>query len=301
MVLNEANSWSQPLVISKNSDIELIIPDIRTAGWAASYASAFKKEGTYFTYLYIYGVQTHRTIRETLYVNTRTRIAVVIENAFTQPSRVDLCNPDPSMPIGRITAIVKNVSDSFHGQSLDDAIAEQSYTVARMIACSDSPTSQDCTMSDAEYRAKHPRYLRARTPTEILLAQIAPMTVRQPNETCQGVPTDETPASSPSGQNTGVGLYGIGNGVSAPVVIHSVEAQFSDEARRAKYQGICLISLIVDAQGNPQSIRVARSLGKGLDEKAIEAVRQYKFSPAMKDGQTPVPVMITIEVDFKLY
>jgi len=103
------------------------------------------------------------------------------------------------------------------------------------------------------------------------------------------------------GGNVGGGLYRIGGGVSAPVVIHSVEAEFSDEARRAKYQGVCLISLIVDAQGNPQNIRIARALGMGLDEKAIEAIRQYKFKPAMKDGKTPVPVMITIEVDFRLY
>jgi periplasmic protein TonB len=103
------------------------------------------------------------------------------------------------------------------------------------------------------------------------------------------------------GGNAGGGLYQIGGRISAPVVIHSVEAEFSDEARRAKYQGVCLISLIVDAQGNPQNIRVARSLGMGLDEKAIEAIRQYKFKPAMKDGKTPVPVPITIEVDFRLY
>jgi len=104
-----------------------------------------------------------------------------------------------------------------------------------------------------------------------------------------------------SGWNTGGGLAQIGGRVSAPVVIHSVEAEFSDEARRAKYQGVCLISLIVDSQGNPQNIRIARALGMGLDEKAIEAIRQYKFKPAMKDGKTPVPVMITIEVDFRLY
>jgi len=103
------------------------------------------------------------------------------------------------------------------------------------------------------------------------------------------------------GGNTGGGLYQIGGRISAPVVIHSVEAEFSDEARRAKYQGVCLISLVVDAQGNPQNIRVARALGMGWDEKAIEAIRQYKFKPAMKDGRTPVPVPITIEVDFRLY
>jgi TonB family protein len=103
------------------------------------------------------------------------------------------------------------------------------------------------------------------------------------------------------GGNAGGGLYQVGGRISSPEVVHSVEAEFSDEARRAKYQGVCLISLIVDAQGNPQDIRVARALGMGLDEKAIEAIRQYKFKPAMKDGKTAVPVMIQIEVDFRLY
>ena len=117
----------------------------------------------------------------------------------------------------------------------------------------------------------------------------------------QGGPGNVNGAGLGFGASTGGGLEQIGGRVSAPVVLHSVEAEFSDEARRAKYQGACLISLIVDVQGNPQNIRVARSLGKGLDEKAIEAVRQYKFRPAMKDGQTPVPVMITLEVDFRLY
>jgi TonB family protein len=101
--------------------------------------------------------------------------------------------------------------------------------------------------------------------------------------------------------NAGGGYYQVGGGISAPVALHSVEAEFSDEARRAKYQGVCLISLIVDAQGNPQNPRVVRTLGMGLDEKALEAVRQYKFKPAMKDGKTPVPVMITVEVNFRLY
>ena len=104
-----------------------------------------------------------------------------------------------------------------------------------------------------------------------------------------------------SGGNTGGGVYHVGGGVSAPVPIFTPEAEFSDEARRAKYQGVCLISLIVDAQGNPQNPRVVRPLGMGLDEKALEAVRKYKFKPAMKDGRTPVPVMMSIEVNFRLY
>lgn len=104
-----------------------------------------------------------------------------------------------------------------------------------------------------------------------------------------------------SGGNAGGGVYRVGGGISAPIAINAPEAEFSDEARRAKYQGVCLVSLIVDAQGNPQNPRVVRPLGMGLDEKALEAVRQYKFRPALKDGRTPVPVMITVEINFRLY
>ena len=104
-----------------------------------------------------------------------------------------------------------------------------------------------------------------------------------------------------SGGNAGGGVYAVGGRISAPVPIFQPEAEFSDEARRAKYQGVCIIALIVDAQGNPQNVHVIRTLGMGLDEKAMEAVRKYKFKPAMKDGKTPVPTMITVEVDFHLY
>jgi periplasmic protein TonB len=102
-------------------------------------------------------------------------------------------------------------------------------------------------------------------------------------------------------RGVGDGIYspGIG-GVSNPIPIVSPEAEFSDEARRSKYQGVCMISIIVDARGYPQNPRVIRSLGMGLDEKALEAVQRYRFKPAMKDGK-PVAVMISVEVNFRLY
>jgi TonB family protein len=103
------------------------------------------------------------------------------------------------------------------------------------------------------------------------------------------------------GGNTGGGLYHIGGGVSAPVPLNTPEPEFSDEARRAKYQGVCLVALIVDAHGDPQNVRVVRALGMGLDEKALEAVKKYKFKPAMKDGKTPVAVELTVEINFRLY
>jgi len=103
-----------------------------------------------------------------------------------------------------------------------------------------------------------------------------------------------------SGGGSGGGLMSVGGGVSAPQVLLSVQPEFTEEARQANYQGDVSIQLIVDSQGNPQNIRVTRRLGKGLDEKAMEAVRQYKFRPAMFQGR-PVAVQIVIEVGFHLH
>jgi TonB family protein len=90
------------------------------------------------------------------------------------------------------------------------------------------------------------------------------------------------------------------NGVSPPVPLNNIFAEFSDAARIAKYSGVCLISLVVDTHGMPQNAQVLRPLDYGLTEKAIEAVRRYRFTPAMKNGE-PVSVMITVEVNFKFY
>ncbi len=107
--------------------------------------------------------------------------------------------------------------------------------------------------------------------------------------------------ASPSSQNNvPAGAMRIGNGVSAPVLIHSVDPKFSAKARSAKYQGVCILGLIVDKNGNPQDVHVVRKLGMGLDEKAVEAVQQYRFKPASYKGH-PVPVQVNIEVNFKLY
>jgi TonB family protein len=95
------------------------------------------------------------------------------------------------------------------------------------------------------------------------------------------------------------GLDRVGGKVTAPVALNHVEARYTDEARRKKIQGVCLITVIVDANGKPQNPRVIRSLDPGLDLKAIEAVNKYRFKPGMKDG-VPVPVMITVLVNFRL-
>ncbi len=97
----------------------------------------------------------------------------------------------------------------------------------------------------------------------------------------------------------GGGVMSVGGGVSAPEVIHSVQPQFTPEARRENFQGVVAVQLIVDSQGSPQDVRVLRHLGMGLDEEAVEAVRQYKFRPAMYEGRS-VSVQMVIDVDFRL-
>lgn len=95
------------------------------------------------------------------------------------------------------------------------------------------------------------------------------------------------------------GVFRIGGGVSAPVPIFRPEPEYSDEARRAKWQGAVLLQVAIDENGVPQNIQVIRPLGLGLDEKAIEAVQKWRFKPGQKDG-TPVPVAAVIEVNFRL-
>jgi bla regulator protein blaR1 len=95
-------------------------------------------------------------------------------------------------------------------------------------------------------------------------------------------------------------IYHIGGDVSAPELIFAPDPQYSEEAKRAKYQGVCVLSFVVDTEGHPQRVQVVRHLGKGLDQKAVEAVEQYRFKPAMLHGE-PVAVQVNIKVNFRLF
>lgn len=101
------------------------------------------------------------------------------------------------------------------------------------------------------------------------------------------------------GHGTGGGAYRIGGDVSSPVLILKTEPEYSEEARKAKYSGSVLLTIVVDQNGVPRDIRVVRPLGLGLDEKAIEAVRKWRFRPGTKSGR-PVAVQAQVEVSFRL-
>ena len=103
-----------------------------------------------------------------------------------------------------------------------------------------------------------------------------------------------------SGGNYGGAIRKIGGGVSSPVVIYQVDPEFSEEARKAKFMGVVLVNLIVDAQGRPQNVHVLRGVGMGLDGKAVDAVKLYRFKPAMEAGK-PVAVELNVEVNFQIF
>jgi periplasmic protein TonB len=106
--------------------------------------------------------------------------------------------------------------------------------------------------------------------------------------------------SGHGGPGVGPGYFHVGNGVSSPRAIYTPEPEFTEEARKAKYQGVVVLSAIVGADGRVHNPRVVRSLGMGLDERALEIVKLWKFDPGKKDGR-PVPVEMGLEISFNLY
>jgi TonB family protein len=96
----------------------------------------------------------------------------------------------------------------------------------------------------------------------------------------------------------GIPIYAAGSGVAPPRVVYSPDPQYSKEARKAHLRGTVGLAVVVGPDGRPMNIKVTQALGKGLDEKAVEAVSNWKFEPGTKDG-VPVPVRISIQCEFR--
>jgi TonB family protein len=138
---------------------------------------------------------------------------------------------------------------------------------------------------------KYKPYLLNGEPTEV-------ETTINVNYTFEG--SEGKAEQAPTVDKAGQTIQHIGGGVSAPILTHQVPPEYTAEAKLAKMQGTVLVNLIVDEAGAPEYVHVLRGLSDGLDDKAVEAVRQYKFTPAMEDGK-PVPVSLNIEVDFRIF
>ncbi len=103
------------------------------------------------------------------------------------------------------------------------------------------------------------------------------------------------------GGGFGGGTYSVGDvGVTSPVAKFTPEPDFSEAARKAKYQGTVTLAAVIGLDGRPRNLRVVHALGMGLDEKALERVRTWLFEPGKRNGQ-PVAVAMTLEVDFRLF
>ena len=92
---------------------------------------------------------------------------------------------------------------------------------------------------------------------------------------------------------------GSGHKITPPQLIYKVEPEFSEEARKAKFSGVVILSIEVDTTGHARGFRVLQSPGLGLDQKAIDAVSQWRFRPGSQDGK-PVVTGATIQVSFRL-
>lgn len=95
------------------------------------------------------------------------------------------------------------------------------------------------------------------------------------------------------------GVYYVGGSIKPPVAIHTPDPKFSKQARKAKFSGVVVVSLIVGADGKPRNVHVLRGAGMGLDEQALKAVQKYKFKPATLNGR-PVAVYVNVEVNFQI-
>jgi TonB family protein len=102
-----------------------------------------------------------------------------------------------------------------------------------------------------------------------------------------------------NGGGTGGGPYGPGSGIEPPTLIKEVRPDYTPEARKRAIEGDVGLEIVVKRDGTVGSIKVVQGLGGGLEQRAIDAVRQWRFSPARQRG-APVDVIATVSVGFKL-
>lgn len=272
--------------------------------WGAN--DEYRRKSTAGT-LMIHGLALCTLVAISLWPHTKAAEQVV------QQQHIDLVAPDPS--IYEVVAQPKEMSGGGGGGDHDKLeapkgklpkVAQEQITPPAIVVRNDHPKL-----------AVEPTVVAA---PSVKLAEANMPTIGVPESKISGPASNGIGASgglgagSSGGVGTGIGagvgpgegggfgggIYRVGGGVSAPRAIFSPDPDYTEEARKAKYQGTCVLWLVIGADGKPRDVRVARTLGMGLDQKAIEAVRQWKFEPATKDGK-PVAVQLNIEVSFHLY
>jgi TonB family protein len=163
-------------------------------------------------------------------------------------------------------------------------------------ACQSSASGSLACGENVRVLGRHGDMLQVTTPPRGLPRYMEASAVSQqdskfvPFDDASGVPDKGAPECvSPPERN-----------VTMPRAIYSPNPEFSEEARKKKIHGVVVVSLIVGVDGTAHDITVQKGIGYGLDEKAVQAVSRWKFTPALKEGQ-PIEHKITVEVDFHLY
>ena len=102
-----------------------------------------------------------------------------------------------------------------------------------------------------------------------------------------------------SGGGMGGGPYRPGSGVMPPRLLREVKAGYTEDARRANIEGEVVLEIVVRRDGSVSDVKLLKGLGSGLNERAVAAVRQWRFAPATRLGQA-VDVVVEVAVEFKL-
>jgi protein TonB len=114
-----------------------------------------------------------------------------------------------------------------------------------------------------------------------------------PNDSIGNTPGDQTGVGGPNGP--------FQSGITSPKCAYCPDPQYTDEAREAKMQGKVTVRVLVNADGRAAQIRIVQGIGLGLDERAVEAIRTWKFIPAHDAARRAVPTWVTIEAVFRLF
>jgi TonB family protein len=147
----------------------------------------------------------------------------------------------------------------------------------------------------------------AQQPSQPAIVQSVPIVDSKPAKKSDEPPACPTKFDDSLETNGIASKIGVGTGITPPKLIHSVEANFSDKARRARKdknlkqtEFKSIINLVVNKEGNPTDLCLKTATGYDLDREAGKAVREYRFKPAVKDG-APIAVRINVEVNFRFY
>lgn len=169
-VRDEAGQWSTPIKVFSNANEIVYVPDITTPGWAQWHEKDFKEKGLYFTYVYTYWRSRRVTVRETIYVNLRTR-RVHVERFLKPPMELELdtSTPEVSKSIAVVTRIVEDSIGHFKGPSL-----EESSRIDRALVLNNLNVLQERAKADQSLHATQPpRLISSVSPTYPTAARYA--------------------------------------------------------------------------------------------------------------------------------